>query len=54
MSYGDRWRKHRRVSHQVFRPLASEKFRPVQLEKAQDLLFNLLESPDEFLDHLKT
>lgn len=54
MPYGDRWRKHRRIFHQYFRPTASETFRPIQAKKVQDLIFNLLDSPEQFLDHLKT
>ncbi|KIJ68050.1 hypothetical protein HYDPIDRAFT_83068 [Hydnomerulius pinastri MD-312] len=53
LPYGDRWRLHRRLFHQAFRLNAAPSFRPIQMQKAHDLLTNLLLTPDNFLAHLQ-
>ncbi|KAH7913805.1 cytochrome P450 [Hygrophoropsis aurantiaca] len=50
--HGDLWRLHRRILHQSFRSDAVAKYRPKQLEKAHQLLFNVLNNPENFKDHL--
>ena len=52
--YNDRWRLHRRLFHQSFRPEAALNYRPVQLHKARDLVLNLLETPDSYVAHVQT
>ncbi|KAH7884744.1 cytochrome P450 [Phlebopus sp. FC_14] len=52
--YSDRWRLHRRLFHQAFRPEAALNYNQMQLRKARELLQNLLEAPTDFIAHLQT
>ncbi|KAH7915619.1 cytochrome P450 [Hygrophoropsis aurantiaca] len=52
--YSDRWRLHRRLFHQAFRPEASLTYHPMQIRKARELVSNLLEDPDNYGAHLQT
>lgn len=54
MPYSDRWRQHRRLFHQTFRPKASLRYRPIQLKKMHEFLQGLLSSPEDFMLHYKT
>lgn len=54
MVYGDRWRIHRKAFHDVFRPEAAMHFRPIQLRSMHALLRKLVESPEDFVTHLRT
>ncbi|KIJ69606.1 hypothetical protein HYDPIDRAFT_145813 [Hydnomerulius pinastri MD-312] len=51
--YGDRWRSQRRMFHQVFRADAAVAFHPVQLQKARQLVLDLLNSPGDYATHLQ-
>ncbi|EIW83716.1 cytochrome P450 [Coniophora puteana RWD-64-598 SS2] len=51
LRYGDRWRAHRRVFHQTFRSEVISKYHPIQTTKAHALLYNILESPQDFFAH---
>ncbi|KAG1843376.1 cytochrome P450 [Suillus subalutaceus] len=53
-SYGDTWRRHRRIYHQAFRPEAAVIYRPMQLRKAHQLLVGLLQEPANYELHLET
>ncbi|PIL25684.1 cytochrome P450 [Ganoderma sinense ZZ0214-1] len=53
MGYGDDWRERRRVFHQFFHPNAAVAYRPRELKVARELLQRLLESPDDFMVHLR-
>ncbi|KAJ7627566.1 cytochrome P450 [Mycena polygramma] len=52
--YNDEWRKDRRILHQRFRPDAAPSLHPIELAKTQELLINLLETPNDFTTHFKT
>ncbi|KAF9484255.1 cytochrome P450 [Pholiota conissans] len=52
--YGPAWQDHRRLLHQKFRPAASLTFRPIQVEKVNDMLNSLLATPEDFMTHIKT
>ncbi|KAF9077321.1 cytochrome P450 [Rhodocollybia butyracea] len=52
MPYGDRWRKHRRLFQQSFRPAAIQNFQPTQRRKIHDLVVNLVNGPDEYEKHV--
>ncbi|KAF9475162.1 cytochrome P450 [Pholiota conissans] len=52
--YGSTWHAHRRLMQQMFKPASSLAYRPVQTEKVHDLLVGLLDSPEDFLTHIKT
>ena len=53
MGYGDDWRERRRVFHQYFNPNAAVTYRPRELKVARQLLARLLETPDDFMIHLR-
>ncbi|KAN0084468.1 Cytochrome P450 [Tylopilus felleus] len=52
LPYGDQWRLHRRFFHQTFRPGAVHRFLPSQHRRACHLLRQLLETPEQFEDHV--
>ncbi|KAG8212991.1 cytochrome P450 [Butyriboletus roseoflavus] len=52
--YSDRWRLHRRLFHQAFRPEAVLDYHPIQVQKARDLVLNLLETPESYAAHIQT
>ncbi|KAI0079166.1 cytochrome P450 [Panus rudis PR-1116 ss-1] len=53
MEYGDRWKKHRVMFDRKFRASQAPAFWPIQKQRAQGLLKDLLESPERFMDHLR-
>ncbi|KAI0758757.1 cytochrome P450 [Fomes fomentarius] len=53
MGYGESWRERRRVFHQYFHPNATLNYRPRELKVARELMRRLLESPDEYMTHLR-
>lgn len=52
MKYGTRWRCQRRVFNQAFRTEAALSYRPMQERKAQQLVHDMLDNPEEFLKHV--
>ncbi|KIJ66855.1 hypothetical protein HYDPIDRAFT_108787 [Hydnomerulius pinastri MD-312] len=53
LPYGDRWRLHRRLFHQAFNMNAASAFRPIQMQKAHELIMNFLLTPDDFAAHVQ-
>ncbi|KAF8592281.1 cytochrome P450 [Ramaria rubella] len=53
MRYGDRWRQHRRIFHQKFHPAAVAAYHPVQAKHARELLLQLLDTPEDYLRHIR-
>ncbi|EKM55871.1 uncharacterized protein PHACADRAFT_256793 [Phanerochaete carnosa HHB-10118-sp] len=53
MEYGDYWRKHRKLFHQHFRPLAVPQYHSSQTKAIRRLLPSLLDSPGEFMGHIR-
>ncbi|KAL0961325.1 hypothetical protein HGRIS_006283 [Hohenbuehelia grisea] len=53
LRYGDKWRRHRKMYHQKFKPESIHQFRPLLVTKAHELLRNLLQSPEERVTHLR-
>ncbi|RPD62594.1 cytochrome P450 [Lentinus tigrinus ALCF2SS1-7] len=53
MPYGQRWRQHRRVFWEYFRPSALPALRPAQEEGMRRLLSGLLESPSNVYEHIR-
>uniref|UniRef100_A0A8H7XVA8 Cytochrome P450 n=1 Tax=Psilocybe cubensis TaxID=181762 RepID=A0A8H7XVA8_PSICU len=53
MRYGEKWRSHRRVSHQNFNIHAATQYEPIQTRKVRDLLQKVLDRPDKFSEHNK-
>ncbi|KAF9483583.1 cytochrome P450 [Pholiota conissans] len=52
--YGPEWHAHRRFMQQTFKATASLQYRPIQTEKVNDMLYGLLETPEDFMAHIKT
>ncbi|KAJ7168337.1 cytochrome P450 [Mycena crocata] len=54
MRYGDHWRAHRKLFHEVFNSVAAQSFRPKEREVCHELLYDFLYNPDpDVLDHLR-
>ncbi|GJJ07895.1 hypothetical protein Clacol_002101 [Clathrus columnatus] len=51
--YGDWWRRHARAFHQCFNSRAVLSYEGIKTKESRQLLRNLLESPDDFSEHLK-
>ncbi|KAF7374507.1 O-methylsterigmatocystin oxidoreductase [Mycena sanguinolenta] len=51
---GDKWRDRRKMFQQHFRLDMSRNYHPIQMKKVHLLLQELLSSPQEFREHLKT
>ena len=51
MPYGPRWRKHRRVIHQLSNDGAVRAQLPIQQQKARELLRRLRDAPQEYADN---
>ncbi|KAF9267779.1 cytochrome P450 [Marasmius fiardii PR-910] len=54
LRYGPDWRVHRRVYNQAFRATVVSDYQPIVLSKVSDLLTNLNQRPEFFIDHIKT
>ncbi|KAG2143413.1 cytochrome P450 [Suillus bovinus] len=52
LPYGDTFRLHRRLFHQALRSDAADSYRDLYLDKALQLSYNLLGSPEAFEKHL--
>jgi len=53
MPYGQRWRDHRMLFHQHFRPNVISQYHPIILEETHVILRNLLKHPDDFARHIR-
>ncbi|KIJ06205.1 hypothetical protein PAXINDRAFT_20589 [Paxillus involutus ATCC 200175] len=53
MSYGERWKKHRKMFERLFRPAVAPTYWPLQGKEAHALLRNLLDLPRELIEHLR-
>ncbi|KAI0676609.1 CyP450 monooxygenase [Trametes maxima] len=51
--YGPWWRRHRRMFHQFFNPNAVHQFRPRQRAQLNRFLLHLVNSPGDFIDHIR-
>jgi cytochrome P450 len=54
MAYGDEWRFSRRLFHQTFRPGSVLKFRPMVIERAREMIINLIDDPHHYHSHFAT
>ncbi|RDX45836.1 cytochrome P450 [Lentinus brumalis] len=52
-SYGQWWRRHRRVFWQHFNPTASVAYNSIQRTVAHRFLYKILTSPSEYLNHVR-
>ncbi|KDQ53882.1 hypothetical protein JAAARDRAFT_415303 [Jaapia argillacea MUCL 33604] len=53
MRYGSEWRDYRRVFHQHFNQLAVDKYQSIQTRESRAFLRRLLETPEDFYDHIR-
>lgn len=53
LPYGKLWMERRRIFHQRFHPSDSAVYRPRQLAHVHKMLLQLVETPQEFMDHIK-
>ncbi|KAH9889803.1 cytochrome P450 [Cubamyces lactineus] len=53
MPYGQQWRDHRRAFWQIFHPAATRGYREIQSEKLRTFLAALLNSPQNFQQHIR-
>ncbi|KAH7890379.1 cytochrome P450 [Phlebopus sp. FC_14] len=53
MPYGERWKKHRKMFERQFRPAVAPTYWPIQRKEAHSLLRNILESPQDLIEHLR-
>ncbi|KAF9526512.1 cytochrome P450 [Crepidotus variabilis] len=53
MPYGAWWRKHRKISHQLFYSGAADQYKPIQTQEVHAFLRNMLHKPDEHDKHNK-
>ena len=51
--YGDTFRQMRRLTHQVFGARPAQKFWPVEELESAKFLHRLLETPDQFIKHIR-
>ncbi|KAH7930184.1 cytochrome P450 [Leucogyrophana mollusca] len=54
LGYGDKWRLHRKMFNMALRSEVTDTYHPLQLQKARQLVENLLNSPSEYETHVKT
>ncbi|KAI0057847.1 cytochrome P450 [Artomyces pyxidatus] len=53
MPFGSKWRGLRQAFYDHFQPSATLKYRPIEERTAQEFLRHLLDSPDDFIQHIK-
>ena len=51
--YGPEWRDGRKAFQKVFHPNIVPRFRPLEVVEARKLLRRLLQTPDNFMAHLR-
>ncbi|KAG0695260.1 cytochrome P450 [Suillus ampliporus] len=52
--FGERFRRLRRALHTHLQPKAAESYQPLQMSLARDIVFNILEDPSNFQNHVTT
>ena len=50
--YNDKWRKQRKILHQALVPRAIQKYKPIQDAESKRLLWDLIQTPQNFETHL--
>ncbi|KAF8917161.1 cytochrome P450 [Mucidula mucida] len=51
--YSDSWRLHRKILHQYFNANAVTSYQPVQLSVTIEMLRKILQTPDDFFNHVR-
>ena len=53
LPYGSQWRRQRKMFHQFFNSSTVEAYQPSQLSEARKFLVKLLDSPEQFMGHIR-
>ncbi|KAF8880681.1 cytochrome P450 [Infundibulicybe gibba] len=53
LPYGSAWRAHRRMFHEHFHVGAVSRYQPIQARESRRLLQRLLDTPDDFMHHIR-
>jgi cytochrome P450 len=53
LPYGEGWRRHRRTFHQYFNKIVVSKYMPIQRREVHAFLRRLLDTPDNFFQHVR-
>ncbi|KAJ9645508.1 hypothetical protein H2204_001088 [Knufia peltigerae] len=53
MGYGDKWRKFRKMIHQLLNVQSARSYVPYQVLENKQMLYQFLEQPDDFLNHIR-
>ena len=53
MPYGEEWRYHRKICHQIVHKAVVKDYHSIMLQKVHIMLDGLLKSPEEFERHYK-
>ncbi|EAU86764.1 cytochrome P450 [Coprinopsis cinerea okayama7 len=53
MPYGEGWKERRRLFQQHFHPLNTSSHQPIELEFTQKMLQQLLQTPHDFMSHIR-
>ncbi|KAJ3501593.1 hypothetical protein NLJ89_g9269 [Agrocybe chaxingu] len=51
IDYGDEWRKHRKIAQQHLNKQQTRAYEPVQLRHLRKMLYRLIRSPEDFMQH---
>ena len=49
--YGERWRKVRKLMHQLLTGKSADSYKPMQLQESQLMLWEMLNAPDKWYLH---
>ncbi|KAF9008611.1 putative CyP450 monooxygenase [Hymenopellis radicata] len=53
MPYGHKWRQHRKLLHDYFSAARIHQYHAVQLNETRNFLRRLLDTPEQFMDHIR-
>ncbi|KAG6328163.1 hypothetical protein ID866_10926 [Astraeus odoratus] len=54
MPYGNKWRLHRKMFNVAFAKQVALEYKPLQIQKARQLLHNLISSQQDYVKHVQT
>lgn len=52
-TYGDEWRKERRMFHQEYKQNVVSRYHAIQMQKVNSMLQSILTDPSNFRDHIR-
>lgn len=54
LAYGDKWRLHRKLFNTALNKGTAQRYKPIAIRKARQLVENLLDQPKEYAKHSRT